>query len=104
MNFSARRKAHKSSTGKTTPIRRTAGRETSASRQPYVHLKPLGPSQHYSIEGLNRVASIGPPLCRETLASQTSNVSFSSLGTSHEGGFFWTKYDAFKIVLEILVQ
>ena len=42
-------------------------------------LKPLGPSQQYCIERFQGEPSIGSPLCREMLVSQTANVIFPNL-------------------------
>ena len=73
------------SNGKTTKIRRKAIREPNVSRSNMgpsrSPLKPIGPSQHYRIEGYK-----GPrnwaPFCRKTPASRTADVSFSSLNKS----------------------
>ena len=66
-------------TGITTVIKRTAVRENgSASWKPNRGLHPVetpGTSPRYSIEGVQTMLSIRPPLCRETRDSRTSEES-----------------------------
>ena len=67
------------SNGKTTKIRRTAVRETGVSRQNGGQVgAPLKPFERHTTmlsRGL-RGLSIGPPLCQEVQASQTTKIFF----------------------------
>ena len=74
-------------TGKTTPIKRTAVRETGVSRHHGAPLRgpPWNPSDHHSTTVLRSFRG-RPQSCRETPASRTAAVSFCK--TIHTEKYF----------------
>ena len=67
-------------TGKTTPIRRAAVRDTSVSGHHEGLLKPLGPSQQYRIEGFEVSPQWDPIMLREKyIHMRTRYIFFSAL-------------------------
>jgi len=68
-------------------------------------LKPLGPLEHYRIEGGLRGPLIEPLFWRETLISQTTDVCFSSLQNEIEGYiyFYVNLYLFYEIICFLII-
>ena len=91
-------------TAKTTAIRLIDVRETRVSRHHRVRIEVLRTSQHYHNEGFKGGGLNWAPLYRETPASRTANVGFSSVMRAwfcHDSSRSWKKkHFVFLVIFE----